>query len=75
MTNRVKKIDPQAAKHERELKARLAYNGYTQAAVARELGKHFTLVSQVIKGRKKSKRVLQFIEALPLTDRRIEHVS
>ena len=69
MTKTAKKIDGQAEKRERDLKARLAYNGYTQAAVARKLGTHFTLVNKVVKGHRQTKRVLQFIKALPLVER------
>ena len=69
MTKPAKKIDGQVEKRERDLKARLAYNGFTQAAVAKALGAHFTTVNKTIKGHRRSPRVLRFIEALPLAER------
>lgn len=69
MTKKDNEIDGRVEKKERELKARLAYNGFNQRDVARETKMHFTLVNKTIKGHRKSKRVLNFIEQLPLGER------
>jgi transcriptional regulator with XRE-family HTH domain len=69
MTKADNKIDSRAEKKEQELKARLAYNGFNQRDVAKKLGTHFTLINKVIRGHRKTKRVLAFIEQLPLGER------
>lgn len=67
MENAVKKIDIRVAK-ERELKAKIAFNGLTQREVAIRVGVSPALVCRVIGGSRSSKRVLQFFKHLPLTE-------
>jgi predicted transcriptional regulator len=66
MTNTDRNIDIQVTK-ERELKAKLAINGFTQREVAELVGVHPAMICRVINGTRSSKRVLAFIEHLPLT--------
>ena len=65
MTKSLKEIDNRAAK-EREFKARIAFNGFNQRGVAKELGVDPALVCRTVRGTDKNKRVLRFLESLPL---------
>jgi hypothetical protein len=64
MTKRIKIFDDPAAK-EREYKARIAFSGLNQRAVAREVKVDPALVCRTVKGINRNKRVLDFLESLP----------
>jgi len=66
MTKSLNEIDDRAAK-EREFKARIAFNGFNQRKVAQKVGVDPALVCRTVKGTERNKRVIAFIEQLPLT--------
>ncbi len=68
MTKRIKNFDDLAAK-EREYKARIAFNGLNQRGVAKKVDVDPALVCRTVKGTNRNKRVLSFLESLPLAER------
>ena len=65
---RVNKSNRTGQKKEHVWKARLAYNGLTQRAVAMKLGISRSMVNQVVRGRKSSRAVQRFLDRLPFPE-------
>lgn len=68
MTKRIKNFDDLAAK-EREYKAKIAFNGLNQRGVAKKVAIDPALVCRTVKGINRNKRVLSFLDSLPLAER------